>query len=110
MTLSRLSQQIALRTIDHIVSNRLERDAHLPEQHLADLFRVSRWPVRSALKFLEEMNVLRAERNRGFFLARDFSELKGTSLTVACPKRRTRPISRSPRRGSRVNCRSSSAR
>lgn len=86
MTLSRLSQQIALRTIDHIVSNRLERDAHLPEQHLADLFRVSRWPIRSALKFLEEMNVLRAERNRGFFLAKDFSELKGTSLTVAVPE------------------------
>src|SRR4051794_23351537 len=86
MTLSRLAQQIALRIIDYIVSNRLERDCHLPEQHLADLFRVSRWPVRSALTFLEEMRILRSERNRGFFLCKDFSELKGTSFNVAAPE------------------------
>jgi len=86
MALSRLSQQIALRILDHVVSNKLERDTHLREQQLADLFRVSRWPVRSALKFLEEMNVVRSERNRGFFLAKGLSELKGTAIKVAAPE------------------------
>jgi DNA-binding GntR family transcriptional regulator len=86
MAVSRLSQQIALRILDYIVSNGVERDSHLPEQHLADLFRVSRWPVRSALRFLEEMRVVRSERNRGFFLAKDVSELKGASINVAAPE------------------------
>ena len=86
MALSRLSQQIALRIIDHILLNKLECDSHLREQDLADLFRVSRWPVRSALKFLEELRVVRSERNRGFFLAKGWAELKGTSLNIAMPE------------------------
>src|SRR4051812_49283313 len=86
MALSRFSQQIALRIIDHILLNKLECDSHLREQDLADLFRVSRWPVRSALKFLEELRVVRSERNRGFFLDKGWTELKGTSLNVAMPE------------------------
>jgi DNA-binding GntR family transcriptional regulator len=86
MPLSRLAQQIALRIIDYILLNKLECDSHLPEQHLADLFRVSRWPVRSALKFLEEMRIVRSERNRGFFLVKGWAELKGTALNAAMPE------------------------
>jgi DNA-binding GntR family transcriptional regulator len=86
MALSRLAQQIAPRIIDYIVSNKLERGSHLPEEHLAAQFRVSRWPVRSALKFLEEMGIVRLERNRGFFLEKGSAELKGTSFNVAVPE------------------------
>jgi len=86
MTLSKLSQQIALQIIDYILLNKLECNSHLPEQHLAELFRVSRWPVRSALQFLEEMRVVQSERNRGFFLVKGFAELKGTSFNRAAPE------------------------
>ena len=42
----RLSTQIALRIIDHIRQNELPKGHHLPAQELADLFKVSRAPVK----------------------------------------------------------------
>jgi DNA-binding GntR family transcriptional regulator len=55
----------------------MERGQHLPEQALADLFRVSRAPVRAALEALERAGVVRLERNRGFFLQKGAKELDG---------------------------------
>jgi DNA-binding GntR family transcriptional regulator len=72
----RLQAQLSAQILAHVRERRLPRDHHLPEQTLADLFRVSRAPVHAALKALEESGVVRLERNRGFFLEKGAEELK----------------------------------
>ena len=83
MARSALSPQIATRIVEHIRSNNLRRGQHLPSQTLADTFRVSRAPVNAALKYLEELRVVRSEPNRGFFLDKDADELEGLALASA---------------------------
>ena len=63
----------------------MERGQHLPEQALADLFRVSRAPVHAALLALEREGVVRLERNRGFFLQKGAEELNGAEAAQAAP-------------------------
>jgi DNA-binding GntR family transcriptional regulator len=75
-----LAAQIAAQILDHIRARDLSRGQHLPSQALADACRVSRAPVSSALKFLENLGVVRAERNRGYFLARDAQDLADLNL------------------------------
>jgi len=77
-----LTAQLAAQILDHIRSNELTRGQHLPSQALADTFRVSRAPVNSAFKFLENMGVVRFEANRGYFLASDAKDLTDLKLIV----------------------------
>jgi DNA-binding GntR family transcriptional regulator len=77
-----LTAQLAAQILDHIRSNELARGQHLPSQTLADTFRVSRAPVNSAFKFLENMGVVRFEANRGYFLATDAKDLTDLKLLV----------------------------
>ena len=77
-----LTAQLAAQILDHIRSNELARGQHLPSQALADTFRVSRAPVNSAFKFLENMGVVRFEANRGYFLAADAKDLTELKLIV----------------------------
>lgn len=79
---SSLSAHLASQILDHIRSNGLSRDQHLPSQALADAFRVSRAPVNSAFKILENMGVVRFEANRGYFLATDAKDLASLKLLV----------------------------
>lgn len=68
-----LAPQLALQIIEYICSRHLPAGSHLGTQFLADQFKVSRAPVLAALKQLAQDGVVVAERNRGFFLARDAS-------------------------------------
>jgi DNA-binding GntR family transcriptional regulator len=77
-----LTAQLAAQILDHIRSNELPRGQHLPSQALADAFRVSRAPVNSAFKFLQNMGVVRFEANRGYFLATDAKDLSELKLIV----------------------------
>lgn len=70
-----LSLQIAARIIDYARSREMRAGHHLPTQLLADNFKVSRQPVTGALKKLEEAGIVRAEPNRGYFLACDASDI-----------------------------------
>ncbi|EIM29396.1 GntR family transcriptional regulator [Microvirga lotononidis] len=70
-----LSPQMTVRIIEHIRENNLARGHHLPTQTLADALRVSRAPIAAALKRLEELKIVRSEPYRGYFLAKDASEL-----------------------------------
>ena len=79
---SSLTAQLASQILDHIRSNNLSRGQHLPSQALADAFRVSRAPVNSAFKFLENMGVVRFEAHRGYFLATDAKDLTALKLLV----------------------------
>lgn len=66
-----LTPQIVGNVIEFIQANGIGKGEHLPLQMLADAFRVSRAPIMSALKQLETQGVVRAEPNRGYFLAVD---------------------------------------
>lgn len=70
-----LAPKIMSRILDHARAEGMRGGQHLPAQRLADAFRVSRAPVVSALRRLEEIGVVRSEENRGFFLNRDAANL-----------------------------------
>ena len=70
-----LAPKIMARILDHARAEGMVRGQHLAAQRLADEFRVSRAPVVSALRRLEEIGVVRSEENRGFFLCRDAAAL-----------------------------------
>jgi DNA-binding GntR family transcriptional regulator len=72
----RLSTQIALRIIDHIRQHELPKGHHLPAQELADLFKVSRAPVNSALKLLVETGIVFSIQNRGHFVDKSADKLR----------------------------------
>lgn len=82
MSRRNLSPRIAFQIVEHVRAHDLRRGHHLPAQALADSFRVSRAPVTAALRFLEDMKIVRSERNRGFYLTRDAHELRGFSLPL----------------------------
>jgi DNA-binding GntR family transcriptional regulator len=69
-----LPAQIAARIVNYARANRLPAGEHLGAQHLADLFKVSRIPIRAALLLLAEEGFIYSERNRGFFLAVDAAD------------------------------------
>ncbi|OHV79276.1 GntR family transcriptional regulator [Rhizobium sp. LCM 4573] len=79
MARNSLSPQISNSIIEFVKSKEMRKGEHLPLQMLADAFRVSRAPVMSALRRLEEEGVVRAEANRGYFLAVDAENLGITS-------------------------------
>jgi len=80
MARSSLTAQLAAQILDHIRTNDLPRGQHLPSQALADACRVSRAPINSAFKFLQNLGVVRFESNRGYFLAADAKELAALKL------------------------------
>jgi DNA-binding GntR family transcriptional regulator len=82
MSRGNLSPKIAFQIVEHVRAHDLRRGEHLPAQALADSFRVSRAPVTAALKLLEDLHIVRSERNRGFYLERNAQELGGFSLPV----------------------------
>ncbi|MGR8964282.1 GntR family transcriptional regulator (plasmid) [Rhizobium leguminosarum] len=69
MARNSLSPRISTDIIEFVKSNAMRKGDHLPLQMLADNFRVSRAPIMSALRKLEERGIVRAEPNRGYFLA-----------------------------------------
>jgi DNA-binding GntR family transcriptional regulator len=80
MARSSLTAQLAAQILDHIRANDLPRGQHLPSQALADACRVSRAPINSAFKILQNLGVVRFQSNRGYFLAADANELAALKL------------------------------
>ncbi|MFT4180770.1 MAG: GntR family transcriptional regulator [Rhizobium sp.] len=75
MARSSLTPQISGNIIEFVKANGMREGQHLPLQMLADTFRVSRAPIMSALRSLEGRGIVRAEPNRGYFLAVDGESL-----------------------------------
>ncbi|MBX3665694.1 MAG: GntR family transcriptional regulator [Burkholderiales bacterium] len=67
---SGLTARLASRVVDYIRRSGLAVGSHLPEQRLADAFRVSRTPVRHALHVLAGMGVVARRPRHGYFLRR----------------------------------------
>ncbi|MBB5577608.1 MULTISPECIES: GntR family transcriptional regulator [Rhizobium] len=75
MARSSLTPQMSGNIIEFVKTNGIRQGQHLPLQMLADTFRVSRAPIMSALRSLESRGIVRAEPNRGYFLAVDSENL-----------------------------------
>lgn len=71
-----LAPQMSSNIIEYVQANRMQEGQHLPLQMLADTFRVSRAPIMSALRKLEEDGIVRAEPNRGYFLTVDAEKIE----------------------------------
>lgn len=71
-----LTTRLAMQTIELARRDNWEAGRHVTEQMIGEQFGVSRTPVRKALNFLEEMGVLRGERNRGYFLEKSGKALQ----------------------------------
>jgi DNA-binding GntR family transcriptional regulator len=63
-----LPDRLAIEILERARRQQMEPGTHLPELGLAELFRVSRTPVRIALQALEERGLVEQRPNRGFFL------------------------------------------
>lgn len=70
-----LAPKIMSQILEHARAEGMTSGQHLPAQALADVFRVSRAPVISALRLLEKRGLVRSEDNRGFFLDQDAANL-----------------------------------
>ncbi|MEI6283393.1 MAG: GntR family transcriptional regulator [Alphaproteobacteria bacterium] len=77
-----LHNRIASQIVERVRAQRLQAGEHLGEQDLADAFRVSRSPVRVALKLLEHMAVVQRRPNQGFFLRQGWEQLQPPPLTA----------------------------
>ncbi len=73
------------RIVAHLREANLPAGAHVIERELVDAFGVSRTPIRKALATLSDRGILRAERNRGYFLTRPAAELDPALLELAIP-------------------------
>ena len=80
---ARLQSQMPALILDYVRVNALATGQHMPEQALADQFRVSRAPVRAALRTLADLGIVRSEPNRGFFLVKAGDDLAGAALGLA---------------------------
>ncbi|MCB4767280.1 GntR family transcriptional regulator [Ancylobacter sp. Lp-2] len=69
-----LTQQLAAQIADHIRAERLGEGERLAERRLGELFRVSRSPVRAALKLLEQSGIVRPGEGGGFVIAQPDAE------------------------------------
>ena len=74
------STPLIRRLLSHIVSEDLPEGAHLAEQNLADILRVSRTPIRKALADLSREGLVTNIERRGYFLARPARSLFAASL------------------------------
>lgn len=78
-----LASRLAMQIIEFVRRSEFPSGHHLTEQLVADHFRVSRTPARKALQLLEQMAVLRSEKNRGFFLVKTGRALQRQAASIS---------------------------
>ncbi|WLS80548.1 GntR family transcriptional regulator [Erwinia pyri] len=73
MKISALTERLSLKIIGLIDAGNIAPGSHLSVPKLAELFDVSRSPVREALVYLEHKGILQQKLNRGFFVKEDYA-------------------------------------
>ena len=73
--------ELAKKILDILRRERAQAGFHIREQWLADVIGISRSPVRTALKDLERLHVVRSEQKKGYFLeigagSKDFENIE----------------------------------
>lgn len=79
-----LQLKLASKVIDSLIESNATVGHHLREKALASQFRVSRSPIRGALKYLQESGAVVARSNLGYFLVRPIERLE--RLSTELPK------------------------
>lgn len=79
-----MTEGLAARILEHILTAGLPPGAHLTAQEMAARFSVSRFPVGQALQLLASKGVLVHERNRGYFVA-DAAPASAAALGLEAP-------------------------
>lgn len=79
---SNLQTALASQILDLVRAQELQPGSHLSELRLAEVFGISRSPVRSALKLLAERGLVKQEPNRGYFLAAAAEQLAEVSAEL----------------------------
>lgn len=81
-----MSRQLATQLVsdiqNYIAANQLPAGTRLPERGLAEHFRVSRSPVREALKQLAEIHVLQAHVDGGYAVAQSSGDMAKSNATL----------------------------
>lgn len=80
---SELQMKVARSIVEYLRQGDYKSGSHLKEQELANTFNVSRSPIRGALNFLTEKDVLERKANRGYFLSRDASRIALSELDIS---------------------------
>lgn len=90
LAMSRTTRDLLVNILDHIRRSDLPVGYHLTELQLSDAFKVSRSPVRAALKVLADEGIVTCEANRGHYLSVEgaaraealLARLKATKATL----------------------------
>lgn len=83
MKISALSERISQKIIGLIGKGEIAPGSHLSVPKLAEIFDVSRSPVREALVYLEQKGVLLQKQNRGFFVKDDYTPRADTKQELS---------------------------
>lgn len=83
MKISALTERISQKIMGLIDNNDITPGAHLSVPKLAEIFDVSRSPVREALVYLEQKGVLLQKQNRGFFVKDDYTPQTDTKQELS---------------------------
>lgn len=73
---------LAMRVIELIRHDGLDRGAHLTEQSVADALQASRTPARRALTFLADLGLLERTPRKGFYLKMSAADLAGVAFSA----------------------------
>jgi DNA-binding GntR family transcriptional regulator len=82
LSISANSQRLAKHILNLIREAQYLPGYHLREQHLADQLKVSRTPIRHALRCLCELGVLESRPNQGFFVKQTAQQLAAMTIRV----------------------------
>jgi DNA-binding GntR family transcriptional regulator len=74
--------RLASQILDIIRDAKFDVGHRLREQHLGDLLKVSRTPVRAALRLLAEQGVVETRRNLGFVLSKEHGDLHRIKIEI----------------------------
>ncbi|WP_442779213.1 GntR family transcriptional regulator [Enterobacter cancerogenus] len=83
MKISALTERISQKVIGLIDAGDITLGSHLSVPKLAEIFDVSRSPVREALVYLEQKGVLQQKPNRGFFVKDDYTPQADTKQELS---------------------------
>ncbi|PLM17287.1 GntR family transcriptional regulator, partial [Klebsiella quasipneumoniae] len=83
MKISALSERISQKIMGLVDNGEIAPGSHLSVPKLADIFDVSRSPVREALVYLEQKGVLLQKQNRGFFVKDDYTPQADTKQELS---------------------------
>ena len=80
------SPELARKILDILKRERASAGFHIREQWLADVLGVSRSPIRTALRDLQRLEIVRSEQKKGYFLKADAGSEAFEKISLPVPE------------------------